>query len=90
MAAFHHTRTWRKIRERQLAKEPCCQLCRMNGRDAVAATEVHHLLSVDDFPEEKMNPMYLQSVCAACHDQLGGNQWKKGYGRVIPLKVVSG
>jgi hypothetical protein len=37
----------------------------------VAASEVHHLLNVDDFPEEAMNELYLQSLCAECHDQIG-------------------
>ena len=79
MSNFHHTTRWRKLRELKLSLDPCCQIHMMRG-ETCAASEVHHLLNVDDFPEEAMNMMYLQSVCAHCHDQMGGNDWKKGQG----------
>ncbi len=76
MAPFHHTTRWRKLRAFKLLQSPLCEIHLMKN-EAVAATEVHHLLNVDDFPESAMDLMYLQSVCAECHDQMGGNAWKR-------------
>jgi hypothetical protein len=38
---------------------------------------VHHLLKVDDYPDEATNLFYLQSVCSECHDQLAGPAYKR-------------
>ena len=81
MGKFHNTSRWRKLRALKLAQTPCCEICAMSGGRVSAAKEVHHLLPVDDFPEEATNMMYLQSLCSECHDQMGGNEWKKGVHR---------
>lgn len=79
MAAFHHSRKWRKIRELKLRKDPLCELCLMRGITR-AATDVHHILRVEDHPEEAMNLLYLQSLCSECHGQIGGTVWHKRRG----------
>lgn len=38
---------WRKIRDRHLAREPLCEMCRKRGR-FVAATLVHHIKPLGD------------------------------------------
>ena len=76
MGKFHNTTRWRKLRKRKLAKAPLCELCLMVGR-VMAASEVHHLLKVDDFPDEVMNIFYLQSLCSTCHDEIVGPAYKK-------------
>ena len=71
------TSSYRKIRAYKLHTHPLCELCQMTGR-VTPAVEVHHILAVEDYPEEVENLMYLQSVCAECHDQLRA---KAGEGR---------
>lgn len=73
MGKFHNTSTWRRLRTRKLAQDPLCQIHLMKNV-VRAASEVHHLLKVDDSPEEALNMMYLQSVCAECHDQITGRE----------------
>ena len=73
MGKFHNTSTWRRLRALKLAQTPCCEIHLMKGVTR-AASEVHHLLKVDDFPEEALNMMYLQSVCSECHDQITGRE----------------
>ena len=79
MSDFHHTTRWRKLRAFKLLQSPLCEIHLMKN-ETVRASEVHHLLNVDDFPEEAMNMMYLQSLCGECHGQISGNDWKKGRG----------
>lgn len=69
MGKLHNTTSYRKIRAWKLTQFPLCELCLMSGR-VTPATEVHHILTVEDYPEETENLMYLQSLCAECHDQV--------------------
>lgn len=78
MSKFHNTTQWRKLRTLKLAKDPLCQLCLMKGIER-AASEVHHLLNVIDYLEDATDSMYLQSLCAECHDQITGRE--RPYGR---------
>lgn len=56
---------WKRIRARQLAKEPTCRLCRERGL-LTPATHVDHIdgkaACAHDYREEN-----LQSLCQSCH-----------------------
>jgi 5-methylcytosine-specific restriction protein A len=74
MGAFHTTAVWRKLRLMKLARDPICELHAMKGV-TVAAQEIHHLLPIEDYPDEGTNIMYLQSLCRECHNQIKGKPW---------------
>ena len=58
---------WRKIRDRHLAREPLCEMCRVHGR-FVAATLVHHIKPLDDGgTHDESN---LMSLCISCHEKI--------------------
>ena len=77
MGKLHLKASYRKIRAHKLHLNPICELCAMSGR-ATPAVEVHHILAVEDYPEEVENLMYLQSVCAECHDELRAKHGEGG------------
>lgn len=64
-------RTWRKVRQRFLARHPLC--ADPLGRHAVSheprppATEVHHVLGRRAHPETTYDPRYLEALCSSCH-----------------------
>jgi 5-methylcytosine-specific restriction protein A len=77
MGKLHLTTSYRKIRAWKLTQFPLCELCLMTGR-ATPAVEVHHLLAVEDYPEEVENIMYLQSLCAQCHSEVRAKEGEGG------------
>ena len=77
MGKFHNTSRWRRLRALKLSQDPLCQICLMKGVTR-AAEQVHHLLKIDDFPEEGLNMMYLQSLCSECHDAITGREGGRG------------
>ena len=58
---------WRKIRDRHLAREPLCELCRAHGR-FVAATLVHHIKPLGDGGTH--DDENLMSLCVSCHEKI--------------------
>jgi 5-methylcytosine-specific restriction enzyme A len=68
---FLHSRTWRKIRDAKLARDPLCERCLQKGMD-VAAFVVHH----KDRNELNNRPENLESLCNACHEtEHKGERW---------------
>ena len=58
---------WRRIRDRHLAREPLCEMCREHGH-FVAATLVHHIKPLGDGgTHEESN---LMSLCISCHEKI--------------------
>ena len=60
-------RAWKRIRDRYIAKEPFCELCKANGR-MVLAEEVHHIKPLSaggDSSEEN-----LLALCKSCHSRI--------------------
>ena len=58
---------WRRIRDRHLAREPLCEMCRERGR-FVAATLVHHIKPLGDGgTHDESN---LMSLCVSCHEKI--------------------
>ena len=58
---------WRRIRDRHLAREPLCEMCRKRGR-LVAATLVHHIKPLGDGGmHDESN---LMSLCISCHEKI--------------------
>jgi 5-methylcytosine-specific restriction protein A len=60
------TARWRRVRARQLARQPLCEGCRAQGRTE-AATQVDHIQGVWEAPERVFDETNLQSLCSGCH-----------------------
>ena len=63
---------WRRLRARQISREPLCEICLELNRTTIAQ-EVHHIIPVERaFTKEEMiqlmyDPSNLQSLCNSCH-----------------------
>ena len=66
---FYHTSAWRRLRVKALERDHyLCKNCLRNHR-ITTATEVHHILPVDDHPELALVLDNLESLCWDCHEQ---------------------
>lgn len=60
---------WKRLRAAVLRRDGYrCQYCKRYGRN-VPATEVHHILHADEYPELAMDIKNLVSLCHACHNK---------------------
>ena len=59
------SRLWRRLRARQLAKQPLCVACESEGR-VTAASHVDHIRGWESVAEFR-DTSNLQSLCPDCH-----------------------
>jgi len=65
--AFYESPTWRALRAETLNDQHNeCQICKGKGM-AEAATMVHHLKYVRDYPELALTKNNLIALCSNCH-----------------------
>ena len=64
----HHSRKWRRLRNRHLAANPLCVRCLADGFTA-GAEQVDHRVPAHLAPDRFFDPDNLQSLCASCHRQ---------------------
>lgn len=68
--SFYKSKKWQTKREKILRRdEYLCQECRRYGR-TTAATTVHHIYPVEQYPQWQMMSWNLISLCTACHDKM--------------------
>jgi len=68
--ALYHTREWKQKRAEILKRDHyACQICRSKGKYTRADT-VHHVKHLRDVPELALTDGNLQSLCAACHEEV--------------------
>lgn len=66
---FYHTPAWRRARKLALQRDHyLCQL-KTSEKCTGIATEVHHIKSLEDFPELKLDLDNLTSCCWWCHEE---------------------
>ena len=66
---FYHTPAWRRVRRLALQRDNyLCQKCLKEKGQVTPATEVHHLVRVDDDPQLALALANLQSLCWDCHE----------------------
>jgi len=68
MSNLYGTTRWQNLRQRQLAFEPLCALCRQLGYTEPATVADHIQPHRGD--EELFFNSPLQSLCKACHDSV--------------------
>ena len=70
MADFYRSEKWKRVRSRMLRRDGyTCVICKRYGRHR-PATIVHHIKSLEDYPELRFDPNNLMSVCMDCHNKL--------------------
>lgn len=68
-------RSWRRIRDQQLAAHPLCEQCRRSGK-ITPAREVHHIKPLSQGGTH--DPANLMSLCTPCHSEITareGGRW---------------
>lgn len=70
-ASRGYDQAWRRLRESFLRAHLFCEDCRENGV-MKAATMVHHIKSVEDFPELRLDASNLRALCHDCHERTHG------------------
>jgi len=65
MAAVHHTRAWRKLRDQVVREEPLCRL-RLVGCTNLSQT-ADHIITVHDRPDLAMVRGNLRGSCHHCN-----------------------
>jgi 5-methylcytosine-specific restriction protein A len=69
--AKRYDATWRQIRERFLAANPLCEMCKADGRFKPAEL-VHHKRKLSDGGTNAAEN--LQALCGECHSRLHAEQ----------------
>jgi 5-methylcytosine-specific restriction endonuclease McrA len=64
---IYESARWRKLRHLKLRESPLCALCPSEARRP--ATDVDHILPVQEHPELAWNWDNLQSLCHECHSR---------------------
>lgn len=78
---------WRKARERHLQLYPFCEECKRQGKPAVLATDVDHIVPHKGDPNLFWNPNNWQSLCHTCHSRKTAAE-DGGFGRSCPDRGV--
>lgn len=63
---WYKTKEWRRLREKQLRRDPLCKFCREHG-DLVQANTVDHKIPHRGNMYLFFDIMNLQSLCKSCH-----------------------
>ena len=74
---FIDSKAWRKKRAYILRRDKYqCQICKRYGRMR-QATEVHHIVHIEDDPSRALDASNLISLCKACHNAQHPEKMKK-------------
>lgn len=63
-----YDRKWRRVRAAKLRADPLCEHCTREGR-VRAATEVDHIIPIEQRPDLRLDWDNLQSLCNPCHER---------------------
>lgn len=64
---FYHSKGWRYTREERLTIDPCCVMCKAEGK-TVLATHVDHIKPRHEYPELELDLDNTRSLCLAHHN----------------------
>ena len=68
-------RAWKRIRDRHIAEQPLCEMCKKQGR-IIPAEEVHHIKPLSQGGTH--DDGNLMSLCKECHSEITareGGRW---------------
>ena len=87
---FYHTPAWRRARKLALQRDHfLCQEC-LRKKKMVPATEVHHVLPLEDFPELGLELSNLTSLCWYCHEDTKHKKQEQTVSGIRILKIGDG
>ena len=89
---FYHKTAWRKIRQQALHRDHyLCQECLLHKK-ITPATEVHHIVPLEDDPSLGLELSNLRSLCWSCHEDTKHKQQhnKHMVSGVRVLKIADG
>jgi len=58
---------WRKLSEHYRVRNPLCEDCDAKGM-TTPATEVHHIVSIQEDPSKRLDINNLVALCTRCHE----------------------
>jgi len=67
-AARGYDAAWRKLRAEHLRRQPNCVVCGRPGK------VVDHIKPVRTYPELRLDPRNLQTMCVSCHSSVAQRQ----------------
>lgn len=87
---FYHRTAWRRIRVQALQRDHyLCQKC-LAKKKITPATEVHHIIQLEDDPSLGLELSNLQSLCWYCHEETKHNKPDRYIPGVNVLKIKDG
>lgn len=63
--------TWVRLRRMKLNEQPLCEECYSQGITE-QAVEVHHIMSIAEYPLLRLDMDNLMSLCKMCHERITG------------------
>jgi len=64
---FYNSKDWKYLRDYILYIEPYCRKCLNDKGKLVLATEVDHIIDIDDNEDLMLDINNLQPLCKSCH-----------------------
>ena len=87
---FYHTPAWRRVRKLALQRDHyLCQL-HISPLCTGVATEVHHIIALEEQPELGLELSNLQSLCWWCHEETKGRKKERIVSGVRIIRVSDG
>lgn len=77
-------RAWKRIRDRHIAEQPLCEMCKKQGR-IIPAEEVHHIKPLSQGGTH--DDSNLMSLCKECHSEITarkGGRWTPKHKKIRP------
>jgi len=66
---FYQSNQWKSLRNYKIYLNPFCE--RHTGlNEYVNATEVHHIISIQERPDLALDLTNLKSLCKSCHSEI--------------------
>ncbi len=82
--------TWQSFRKMRLAEDPLCADCFKVGL-VTPSNEVHHIKTIKDFPELRLDRHNTECLCKACHSKKTFKRsFLTGYKSDTKVFIISG
>jgi len=84
---FYNSKEWKDLRKYVNTIRPLCEECKIKG-ELKPAAEIHHIISVKNAPDLRLDPDNLQSLCKECHSRITFNEDVKGRSKLKLYKPL--
>ena len=88
--SFYNTTKWKELRLLKLQMNPLCEHC-LRENKITPATEVDHIIPIQQRPDLALDINNLQSLCKPCHSRKTAQETnQKKQGQIINRKYKGG